>query len=334
MLLLGAMVGCHDNTPPPQRVPIPAQRDEGDRTRERLSMNERDEARALPPSDAPRDDVRTDRRPSPPDRDPMKSLPAQQSGEEEFHPPFDDAPLISQRAPEEPAFVDAYRRVGSPRITLFVNRTLEGKIIPVNQSERGAHDYLQRGQYDDAQASALDYQAIETIMTDWLAANGQVTIISPTMARQRLTDQQVKELQAGRHEALSEIAQQLGADVLIQVQAHPTKQTQNGLEVRLVAEAMNTKGGQSIGRAVVDALPPLEKTQINKYTRYLARKLMDDMTMTWSAPPPPNDPAHQPPAPRTDVPPSRTEVPPPPPMRVAPPASHEAPPPAPPSTQP
>jgi hypothetical protein len=204
--------------------------------------------------------------------DPAKPLPPPQhhAGFDDA-PPFDDVPLVNQRPPEQSAFVDAYRRVGSPRITLFVNRTLEGKMIPVNQDD-------------------LQYGAVENIMTDWLAANGQVTVISPTLAQQRLSDQQVKELQEARPQAQSEVAQQLGADVLIQVQAHPARQTSNGQEVRLVAEAMNTRGGQSIGRAVVDVPPPLEKTTINRYTRFLARKIMADMTDSWLAPPPTTQP--------------------------------------------
>jgi hypothetical protein len=242
--------GCRDNTPPPQRVPVPAQ----DRN-ERARVYERDEMKPIAPP-------------------PEQSM--------DIHPPFDDAPIVSQRPPEQRAFVDAYRAVGSPRICLLVNRTLEGDPRTTNES------HLQRGQYDEVDAKSLDYHAIETIMTDWLAANGQVTIISPTMARQRLSDQQVKELQEGRPVALSEIARQLDADVLVQVQALPTKQTSDGLQVRIIAEAMNTKGGQSIGRAVVDVPPPLEKTTINRSTRFLARKLMDDMIQTWSAPPPPD----------------------------------------------
>ena len=273
LILITGLIGCRDNTPPPPRVPVPAQ----DRD-ERVRVMEREQMKPLPPPD---------------------------DGSRQLRPPYDDVPIVSQRPPEQRAFVDAYRQVGSPRITLFVNRTLEGNIIPVNPDEpsiraevrrhsRDAGDsrgtaeiYLRPGQYDEANARALDYQAIETIMTDWLAANGQVTVISPTMARQRLSDQQVRELQEGRPRALSEVAQQLDADILIQVQAHPTRQTREGLEFRLVAEALNTKGGQSIGRAVVDVVPPLEKTTINRSTRFLARKLMDDMIQTWSAPPPP-----------------------------------------------
>lgn len=251
-------------------------------------------------------------------------------------PPFQDVPLISQQMPEQQVFVDVYRQVGQPRITVFVNRTLEGQIIPVNpvdpqsrtqvirQSTAGVvveqrttsggwdrrettdrfestgpaeyretrQTYLRPGQYDEVQARSIDYEAIENIMTDWLSANGQVTIISPIMARQRLTDEQLAELQAGRPQALSEVAQQLGADVLVQVQARPTRQTPQGLHVRIIAEAINTQGGESIARAMVDVPPPLEKTTLNRYTRFLARKLMDGMIQTWTAPPPTTAPVN------------------------------------------
>jgi hypothetical protein len=272
---IAGIIGCRDNTPPPPRVPVPVP--ESDR---RAAMREYEEMKPLPP---PRAD-------------------------EGPRPPFYDEPLVSQRPPEQRAFVDAYTRVGRPRITLFVNRSLEGKIIPVNPADplvsvehnrtrsRGGNPrderrdtldvYLRPGQYDEVSAKSIDYEAIENIMLDWMGANGQVTLISPTLARQRLSDQTVKEMQQGRPQVLSEVAQQLGADVLIQVQARPTKQTPEGLQVRIIAEAMNTRGGQSLGRAVVDVPPPLDKPQMNEYTRFLARKLMDQMTETWSAPPP------------------------------------------------
>jgi hypothetical protein len=328
--LTGAAGGCHDDAPPPPRVPVPVPSSNAQQYGE---LREHDTVRPLP-SDS-------------------LEPPAPQV-------PFHDEPLVAQAPPEQPAFVDLYRKVGSPRITLFVNRTLEGQIIPVNPDQPVAsvvqtrnatgsvnvesHDsysesahastyggwydahgvyhaqtdssdkfqtqgpaqyqektdvYLHPGEYDDVQAKSLDYQAIENIMTDWIASQGQVTVISPSLARQRLSDEQVKELQSGRPQVLSEIAQQLGADVLIQVQAHPTRQTEQGLEVRLVAEAVNTRGGQSLARATVDMEPPLTKSQINRYTRFLARKLMADMTATWSAPPPPEMRNAQAPAPST-----------------------------------
>jgi hypothetical protein len=265
------------------------------------------------------------------EHDPAKPLPDSAYRGPEPTVGFDDVPLINQRPPEQRAFVDAYNRVGRPRITVFVNRTLQGDIVPVtddrplatvehtrrsttgvtienrdtytSESRRRSEDreridrfeskgpgeyrettdvYLRPGQYDELQAKALDYEAVENILTDWLASNGQVTIISPTMVRQKLTPEQVKDLESGRPQVLSEIAQQLGTDVLVQAQARPTKQTFQGLQVRLVAEAINIKGGESIARAVVDIEPPLDKPQMNRHTRFVARKLMDDMIGAWS----------------------------------------------------
>jgi hypothetical protein len=218
-------------------------------------------------------------------------------------PPFEDPPLVSQKTPEQSSFERAYRAVGRPRFTVFLNGTLEGRVFMANKGGAApaprveAQLYYDRryddlpvvrtssrpGHYDEADARALDYQALENILTDFLACQGTVEIISPTMARQRLTDEQVKDLQSGRPQAMREIAQQLDTDVLIQVSAHPTRQTQYGTEFRLVGEAVNVKGGQQVGRAVVDIPPPLEKTTLNRYARYMARKLMMDLTQSWTA---------------------------------------------------
>lgn len=269
---------------------------------------------------------------------------------------YDDVPIMNERPPEQKAFVEAYNDVGRPKLTLFVNRTLDGHLLPVTDNdplvtvdhrrrassgvtvERRTTDdrrgyyrddrtesvdrfestgpgeyrettevYLRPGQYDEVLAKQIDYQAIETIMTDWLSADGQVVIMSPTVVRQRLTDQQVAELEAGRPQVMREIAQQLDTDILVQVQARPTRQTERGLDVRMVVEAFNVMDGQSIARAVVDMPAPLEKTTINRYTRFLARKLMDGMIGTWSAPPPavrgqPANGAPEPAAPRQPAP--------------------------------
>ena len=268
------------------------------------------------------------------ERDERKPLPDRAQGSQVPPPPFDDVPLVSQQPPEQRAFVEAYEAVGRPRILVFVNRTLEGEIVPVNPEDpyvsversrtsrgdvrlenrdtrrrddfyRGRDDrdtessyesrgpaevrdrvdvYLRPGEYDEVEARALDYEAMENILADWLASDGRVEIVSPVMARQRLTDEQVKDLQEGRPRAMGEIAKQLDADVLIQLQARPTRQTPRGLEVRVIGEAINVgRGGQSIARAVVEVPPPLDKPQLNKYTRFLARKLMDGMTGSWHA---------------------------------------------------
>lgn len=219
MVLVGLSTqsGCRE-TPPPPRVPVPQQYDR------QTSRMDADEIKPLPPSSYP----------NPGD-----------------YPPFGDPPLVSQRPPEQRAFVESYRQAGSPRVVLFV------------------------AAQEDADVAAIDFNAIEAIMTDWLASNGQVTLVAPTIARRRLSDPQTRD----------NLSKQLGADVAIYVQAGSSRQTIDGKDVRIVAQAINTRGGEQIGRAVVDVPPPLDKVQINDYTRYLARKLMDDMTATWSAAP-------------------------------------------------
>ena len=72
------------------------------------------------------------------------------------------------------------------------------------------------------------------------------------------------------------------ADVLVRVQVNPSQVGKDVREHRFIAEAVNTRGGESIGRAVVDVGSPLEKGALNEATRFIARKLMDEMTESWN----------------------------------------------------
>jgi hypothetical protein len=206
-------------------------------------------------------------------------------------PPFNDVPLVSQEAPETARFVDAYNHVGRPRLLVWV-------------TQRPG-----RGRYDEAAARDIDYAAMENILTDWLAAGGKVAVISPAAARQNLEAQQIQDLDSGQPARPLDLSDRLRADILVLVQAQPTRQTDGGPMLRLVADATNLKGSESIGRAVVDVPPPLDKPKINNYTRFVARKLMDGMASSWSqfggAPPPPDlgnppPPATQPAPPTGD----------------------------------
>src|SRR4051812_34134054 len=87
------------------------------------------------------------------EHDRMKPLPPQ-GGSDIPEPPFEDRPLVNQRPPEQEAFVKAYDAVGRPRLAVLVTRSLKG----------------------------LDSQAIENTLSDWMSSNGQVTLISPTVA--------------------------------------------------------------------------------------------------------------------------------------------------------
>src|SRR5206468_2980430 len=121
-------------------------------------------------------------------------------------PPFDDPPLVNQKTPEQAKFEEGYRAVGRPRITVFVNRTIEGA------ADAG---YLAPGQYDEAKAKSLDYQALENELTDVLACQGSVEIMSPSTARQKVTDEQIKDLQSDKPRVFLEVAQQLETDIVI-----------------------------------------------------------------------------------------------------------------------
>jgi hypothetical protein len=263
---VAVLSGCVDNTPPPPDAPLP---------RERAARTTEDTAKPMPHQGGDGESA-------------AGGLPP---------PPYHDEPLVNQETPEQPAFVEAYNAVGRPRIVVFVNRTLDGEVMSVPDETRNNANgynrdhpdgYLQPGQYPEVPAGQIDYEAIENILTDWLSAGGKTEIVSPLTARRRLTDAQVRDLQTGQPRVMGDVARELDADVLVHVAARPTRQTQRGLEIRLVAEAVNLgRGGQSIGRSVVDVPPPLDKPRINKFTRFLARGLMDRMTGTWENLPPP-----------------------------------------------
>jgi hypothetical protein len=163
--------------------------------------------------------------------------------------------------------------------------------------------YLPPSEYDEADVKSLDYDAVEKILTDWMSCGGRVHMISPDYLAAQLSPADVEALSEGRPVAMNDLAQKVGADVLIHVQAHPTRQANGGLQIRLVAEAMNVRGGDELGTAVVDIPLPLEKTQINDFTRFIAAKLMVGMAGAWNSyagspqPPPPAEAPTPPPQP-------------------------------------
>jgi len=52
--------------------------------------------------------------------------------------------------------------------------------------------------------------------------------------------------------------------------------------VNLSARAINVADNVLLGQAMVDMPKPADRAAINRYTRFLARKLMNDMTRTWN----------------------------------------------------
>ena len=263
---------------------------------------------------------------------------------------MEDAPLLNVPPPEAGPFVEAYNAVGRPKIVVFVNRTLEGAVIPTTEerildgrrrvvettgaadvertersgsySERDGYyggqygersreqreslttsgparieerteTYLPPGEYDEIWAKRVDYEALENALADAMHVRGEVAVLSPRLVRQRLTADEVRALEEGRPAVLEGLAERLGADVLVHVQARPTAQTVNGLDLRIVAEALNTRGGESIGRANADFPGPMSAARLNDVSRYMARRLMDGMTGSWTAAPQQADQAQQ-----------------------------------------
>ena len=251
---LAMLYGCRDASPETQRVSTPAPGHDTHRT----------------------------------EYDHPKPLPGAEENAARAPTPFYDEPLVVDTPPEARAFVDVYRQVGKPRIVVFVNRGLDGQILPVvdpGKYTTAKEVYLRPGQYDEAKTRQIDYEMMEVLLADWMSADNKVAIVSPTTVHRDLTEQEQRDLQAGKPNALSDVGKRLDADVLIQLQAKPTKQTvEGGLEIRVIAEAINIKGGESLARGAVDIVPPLDKVQMNRHMRFLARKLMDGMTTTWSAP--------------------------------------------------
>src|SRR6184192_3764249 len=203
ILAAGIQFGCRDTSPEVQRVPTPA-----------------------PGRDTSRNDYER-----------QKSLPGPDETAVGGPAPFHDEPLLIDTPPEAKAFVDTYKQVGKPRIVVFVNRGLDGQILPVTDPGKyhtAREIYLQPGQYDEARAMQIDYEMLEMLLADWMSADNQVTIISPQTVHRQLTEQEQRDLQAGKPAALGELGKRLDADVLIQVQAKPTRQTYEGLEVRVI----------------------------------------------------------------------------------------------------
>lgn len=153
--------------------------------------------------------------------------------------------------------------------------------------------YLHPGQYDAAELQVLDYSEMESRLTEWLGCEGQIVLVAPDYIRGHLTDQQVKDLQAGRADGLKDVSQATGADILIQIQAHPVRRGDQ-LVVLLIGQAVNIKGGESIAQASVEMPTPIDRYALNNYTRFLARKLIHGMVNAWTSGPAVATPTTQP----------------------------------------
>jgi hypothetical protein len=158
-----------------------------------------------------------------------------------------DARAAMATTPSSSKFIDAYDRVGKPHIALYVNKS-------------------------------IDQRALEIRLIDALGSAGRVTIVSPQYLHEKLSATQLDELNSGDKKVLNELATQADADVLV----HVHDQAQGGSRSVLVAEAVDTRRGESLARVETDFTPPLDLVQIGKTIPPLVAKLTDQMADTWT----------------------------------------------------
>jgi hypothetical protein len=182
----------------------------------------------------------------------------------------------------EDRFVRAYTTRRSPRMMIFVNRTILGDPLSAEGFERLVRqgDQIAPGGI----VGAADYQMIEAALVQYFDNSGRVRVQDSDAARSKLTREQVLRIENGDPAANRLLASELQAEVLVQVTARPTTQASVGGAIRLVAKAVGTTDARNLGTAFVDMQLPMSKTNINLYTRYLAEELMGQMATKWSLP--------------------------------------------------
>ena len=229
-LLSVMLIGCR--TPPPPRVPVPSESDGNPYT-----TYQHDERKPLPPSatQAQRDGRTQSQQQQ--ITDPVVAIPP-------------GPPPVSQR------YVDAYDRVGRPRMMVLVDRP----------------DALPRS------LVAGDYDVLERVIRDTLSAHGQVLVVAPLTVREQIDQQQVDDINAGRADALADAGAKLRADVLVQVRAPPSG---TGGDTQLTATARNTRDNQQLATAAAALGPSPQRRQIDFAGRLLGERLVDELAAAW-----------------------------------------------------
>ena len=135
---------------------------------------------------------------------------------------------------------------------------------------------------DEKDTRAIDYEMMITALVDFLECDGEVNIIDTEMV-DAVVDRETA-LRADRNDkqALSLIKTKLGADIAVIENVQTSSQA--GISTRMVCKAVRTDDARVIGRAYVDLREPLTKRNLRKFSRYLAFKLMEDMTKRWEKP--------------------------------------------------
>jgi hypothetical protein len=220
--------GCHN--PPPPRVTIPSTSGGNP-----YSTYERDEVKPLPPS------ARSTSETPQPAPDPSR-------------PPVGLTEVVPQQPTVSQAYLDAYDRVGRPRL-----------LVIADHPDQPAHGLV-----------AEDYDLIQRLVRECVAGGGQVAVVPPNIVHDRLSTRQLDDLQAGRTTALANIGTTLRADVLIEV-----KTAAAGDQTQFTANARNTRDGAQIATASATIPSAAPRRQVDFAGRLLGERMVDALADTW-----------------------------------------------------
>jgi hypothetical protein len=213
----------------------------------------------------------------------QKPLPPEATGEYPGGPNGPVLPVTHQPLPEEDNFVKGYQAARSPRIMVFVNRTIQGDVLPPDNLAalvQQPNGQPANGKYDNIGASRTDYEALELSLLNFMSAPG-VDIRDSALLRSKLGREQTLRLENNDRSVLPLLEQELQTDILIQVSATPTSHASSGQAVRMLAKAIRTTDARVLASDYQDLPLPLTKTVINVFTRRVAENLMVGMANVW-----------------------------------------------------
>lgn len=182
--------------------------------------------------------------------------------------------------PAEEAYVKGYQNRRSPRIMVFVNRSLTGDPLPADKLAQMAKS--DTNSVDIVGATATDYEAMEISMIDYLNAGGQIDIRDSEMLRSKLDRETVLRLENGDRSVLPILKKELQTDIVVNIKATPTQHSTYGNAVRLLCKTMGTTDGRILASTYVDMPLPMTKTNINVFTKFMANKTMEKLGLVWS----------------------------------------------------
>ena len=209
-----------------------------------------------------------------------KPLPPEATGEYPGGPNGPPVAIVRQPLPEEANFVRAYQAARSPRLMVFVNRTIQGEVLPHDQLVQAGQQANVNGQYDNIGASRTDYEAIELSLLNYLSAPG-VDVRDSDVLRAKMNREEVLRLENNDRSVVPLLKTEFQTDILLQVAATPTSHASSGQAVRMLAKAIRTTDGRVLASDYQDLPLPMTKTAINVFTRQIARQVMAQMANVW-----------------------------------------------------